>query len=107
MVTINDSDINHITCGTHDEYKESHLTIGAGTTVKEIVVTSQGNPIPLGGGKYAEDKRAPVLIIKSGATVDVLDMNGRGRIGRQTKEGQVTVIIEEGATVKSIINEAE
>lgn len=107
MVTIKNSKVNHITCGTHDEYKESHLTIEAGTTVKEIVVTSQGNPIPLGGGKYAENPRAPVLIIKSGATVDVLDMNGRGRIGIQTRKNEVTVIIEEGATVKSIINEAE
>ena len=104
MVTIKNSKVNHITCGTHDEYKESHLTIGAGTTVKEIVVTSQSLAKKV-GGKWTEQPRAPKLIIKSGATVEVLDMNGRGRIGATS--GVETVIIEEGATVKSIINEAE
>ncbi len=104
-ITINDSNVNHITCGTHDQHSEiAHLTIGAGTTVKEIVVTSQGEFKKV-DGKNVENPRAPVLIIKSGATVDVLDMNGRGRVGATT--GEVTVKIEEGATVKSIINEAE
>lgn len=106
MVTIKNSKVNHITCSTHDQYKESHLTIDAGTTVKEIVVTSQSNPKKV-DGKYVENPRAPVLIIKSGATVEVLDMNGRGVIGQTSKAGQKTVIIEEGATVKSIINQAE
>lgn len=106
MVTIKNSKVNHITCSTHDQYKESHLTIDAGTTVKEIVVTSQSNPKKV-DGKYVETPRAPVLIIKSGATVEVLDMNGRGVIGQTSKAGQKTVIIEEGATVKSIINQAE
>ena len=104
MVTIKNSKVNHITCATHDQYKESHLTIDAGTTVKEIVVTSQGEFKKV-DGKNVENPRAPVLIIKSGATVEVLDMNGRGRIG--TISGVETLIIEEGATVKSIINEAE
>jgi hypothetical protein len=103
-ITIKNSKVNHITCNTHDEKLTSHLTIEAGTTVKEIVVTSQSLAKKV-GGKYTEQPRAPKLIIKSGATVDVLDMNGRGRVGATS--GEVTLIIEEGATVKSIINEAE
>ena len=103
-ITIKNSKVNRITCGTHDEDSPSHLTIEAGTTVKEIVVTSQ-NPAGSSGGKWVERLRAPKLIIKSGATVDVLDMNGRGRIGATT--GVETLIIEEGANVKKIINEAK
>ena len=47
---------------------------------------------------------SPSLIIKSGATVNVLDMNGRKYYD---KDGNLDVIIEEGAIVKEIINLAE
>ena len=78
--------------------KTSHLTIGAGTTVGKIVVSSSGS----GKFKTVDGKKvlyadmwSPSLIIKAGATVEVLDYNGR-------PSGDV--IIEEGAIIKSEIN---
>ncbi|MBQ1268514.1 MAG: hypothetical protein IIY03_03370, partial [Muribaculaceae bacterium] len=60
-------------------------------------------------GKYhwiddPANRWAPSLIIKSGATVNVLDMNGRKYYD---KDGNLDVIIEDGAIVKEIINLAE
>ena len=45
---------------------------------------------------------APSLIIKAGSEVKVLDMNGRSRYD---SNGNLDVIIEEGATVGQILNE--
>ena len=112
QITIYDSQLKHIRCSTHNHSEaDAHLTIGAGTVVDKIVVTSSIS------GKYAkgEDGKnhwvdnpgsrvAPSLIIKSGATVDVLDMNGRKYYD---KDGNLDVIIEDGAIVKEIINLAE
>ena len=112
QITIYDSQLKHIRCSTHNHSEAAaHLTIGAGTTVDKIVVTSSIK------GKYAkgEDGKnhwvddpssrvAPSLIIKSGATVNVLDMNGRKYYD---KNDNLDVIIEDGAIVREIINLAE
>ena len=112
QITINNSQLKHIRCSTHNHSEaDAHLTIGAGTTVDKIVVTSSIK------GKYAKgddgknhwvddpsSRVAPKLIIKSGATVNVLDMNGRKYYD---KDDNLDVIIEDGAIVREIINLAE
>jgi hypothetical protein len=98
-ITVNNSKVDYIRCSTHKKsLKTSHLTIGAGTTVGKIVVSSSGS----GKFKTVDGKKvlyadmwSPSLIIKAGATVEVLDYNGR-------PSGDV--IIEEGAIIKSEIN---
>ena len=112
QITINNSQFNYIRCSTHNDSKQdAHLTIGAGTVVDKIVVTSStGAKAATGedGKKHWIDHPdkiiSPSLIIKSGATVNVLDMNGRKYYD---KNGNLDVIIEEGAIVKEIINLAE
>ena len=87
------------------------MTNGAGTVVDKIVVTSSiGAKAATGDdGKnhWIDDpssRVAPKLIIKSGATVNVLDMNGRKYYD---KNDNLDVIIEDGAIVREIINLAE
>ncbi len=79
----------------------SHLTIGPGTVVDEIFVSSSGLAkfVKIDGVKtLTADPWSPRLIIKAGATVKKLDFNGR------TNED---VIIEDGAVVEEIVNLAE
>lgn len=112
MITLTNSKLMYIRCSTHNNsYSKAHLTIGPGTVVDEIVVTSSGlaKKVKDENGKYhwiddPANRWAPSLIIKSGATVNVLDMNGRKYYD---KDGNLDVIIEEGAIVKEIINLAE
>ena len=101
-ITLNKTAVKYIRCSTHRQSESSaHLTIGEGSVVDEIVVTSTG----LAKFIYVDGVRTltaelwpPRLIIKAGATVKKLDMNGR-----QIND----VLIEEGATVGEIINQAE
>jgi hypothetical protein len=94
--------VKYIRCSTHrNSEPDAHLTIGSGTVVDEIVVTSTGlaKLVTIDGVKtIVAEFWTPSLIIKAGATVKRLDMNGR------TMEH---VKIEEGATVGEIINQAE
>lgn len=102
LVTINNSKVKYIRCSTHKKsHDASHLTIGAGTVVDEIVVTSSGmqKVVTIDGKKtLVADPWSPRLIIKAGATVKKLDYNGR------TNED---VIIEDGAVINEIVNLAE
>ena len=108
QVTIENSKVDYIRCSTHNQTKpDAHLTIGAGAEVGTIVVTSSGmaKRYKDENGKTHWDPNnmwAPSLIIKAGATVDVLDMNGRSRYD---SKGNLDVVIEEGAIVKQILNE--
>lgn len=112
QITINNSQFNYIRCSTHNySDKNAHLTIGQGTVVDKIVVTSStGAKAAVGeDGKnhwvdHPDKIEAPSLIIKSGATVKVLDMNNRKFYD---KEGNLDVVIENGAIVEEIINLAE
>jgi hypothetical protein len=105
QITLKDTKMKYIRCSTHhDSNPKAHLTIDAGSVVDEIVVTSTG----LATFKTIDGKRtivaeiwAPSLIIKAGATVKRLDMNGRQSID---KYGNLSVIIEEGAVVEEIVN---
>lgn len=102
LVTINNSKVKYIRCSTHKKsHDASHLTIGAGTVVDEIVVTSSGmhKVVTIDGKKtLVADPWSPRIIIKAGATVKKLDYNGR------TNED---VIIEDGAVINEIVNLAE
>lgn len=80
----------------------------------EIVVTSSGLAkfVTIEGKKtLTADLWAPKLIIKAGAHVKKLDMNGRSRWNYNTiadervYESAPDVIIEAGAVVDEIINE--
>ena len=112
MITLTNSKLKYIRCSTHNNSSpKAHLTIASGTEVDEIVVTSSGQAKRKKdeNGKWhwiddPENRWAPSLIIKSGATVNVLDMNGRKYYDQN---GNLDVIIEEGAIVKEIINLAE
>ena len=101
-ITLNNSTVKYIRCSTHKKSeKDSHLTIGPGTVVDEIFVSSSGLAkfVKIDGVKtLTADPWSPCLIIKAGATVKKLDYNGR------TNED---VIIEEGAVVEEIVNLAE
>jgi hypothetical protein len=101
-VTINNSEIDYIRCSTHKKAsKTSHLTIGPGTVVNEIVATSSGSAkvVTVNGKKtLTAAPWSPCIIIKAGATVKRLDYNGR------TAED---VIIEDGAVIGEIVNLAE
>ncbi len=101
-ITINDSEIGYIRCSTHKKAnKASHLTIGSGTVVDEIVVTSSGAArfATIDGVKtLTATPWSPSIIIKAGAKVNRLDYNGR------TAED---VIIEEGAIIGEVVNLAE
>lgn len=102
QITLNNSTVKYIRCSTHKKSeKDSHLTIGPGTVVDEIFVSSSGLAkfVKVDGVKtLTADPWSPRLIIKAGATVKKLDYNGR------TNED---VIIEEGAVVGEIVNLAE
>ena len=108
QVTIENSKVDYIRCSTHNQTKpEARLTIGEGAEVGTIFVTSSGmaKKYKDENGKTHWDPNnawAPSLIIKAGATVDVLDMNGRSRYD---SNGNLDVVIEEGAIVKQILNE--
>lgn len=101
-ITLNDSEIGYIRCSTHKKSdKTAHLTIGSGTTVDEIVVTSSGAAkfVTLNGKKtLTATPWSPSLIIKAGATVNRLDYNGRPA---------EDVIIEDGAIIGEVVNLAE
>lgn len=101
QITIKNSNIGYIRCSTHKKsYDVSHLTIGEGTVVDEIVVSSSGDPkfVTIDGVKtLTADFWSPCLIIKAGAVVKKLDYNGRPI---------EDVIIEEGAQVDEAINAA-
>lgn len=116
QITITNSKVDYIRCSTHNQNYDSFLVIDEGTEVEEIFVSSSGQ------GKYKKtdgknhwidpesNQWAPSLIIKAGAKVKKLDMNGRGRYnyisaGSTTWESQPDVIIEEGAIVEEIVNE--
>ena len=100
--------MKYIRCATHNySDAEAHLTIGNGSIIDEIVVTSSGQQkfVTIDGKKtLIAEPWAPALIIKAGATVKRLDMNGRPRIN---KNGVETLIIEDGAIVNEIIKLAE
>ena len=106
-ITILNSHIEYIRCSTHNQtMKDSHLTIGEGTEVDTIFVSSSNmaKKYKDEAGNYHWDPSnmwSPSLIIKSGAKVKVLDMNGRSRYD---SNGNLDVIIEEGAVVEQIIN---
>lgn len=108
QITINGSTMKYIRCATHNySDAKAHLTIGSGSIIDEIVVTSSGQQkfVTIDGKKtLIAEPWAPALIIKAGATVKRLDMNGRPRIN---KNGVETLIIEDGAIVNEIINLAE
>ena len=102
QITLKNTKVDYIRCSTHKKsYSASHLTLEAGTEVGEIFVSSSGLAkfVTIDGKKtLTAEKWGPSLIIKSGAKVTRLDMNGR------TSED---VLIEEGAVVGEIINKAE
>ena len=102
QITLNNSTVKYIRCSTHmKSEKHSHLTIGAGTVVDEIFVSSSGLAkfVKIDGVKtLTADPWSPRLIIKSGATVKKLDFNGRPN---------EDVIIEDGAIIEEIVNLAE
>lgn len=101
-ITLNNTAVKYIRCSTHNHSEpDAHLTIGAGTVVDEIMVTSTGLAkfVKIDGVKtLVAEYWSPSLVIKSGATVKKLDMNGR------TMDD---VKIEAGATVVEIVNQAE
>lgn len=100
-ITLNNTTVKYIRCSTHNHSEpDAHLTIGAGTVVDEIMVTSTGLAkfVKIDGVKtLVAEYWSPSLVIKSGATVKKLDMNGR------TMDD---VKIEAGATVVEIVNQA-
>ena len=115
QITLKDTKVKYLRCSTHNQSQaESHLTIDAGSVVDEIVVTSSGLAkfVTIEGKKtLTADLWAPKLIIKAGAHVKKLDMNGRSRWNYNTiadervYESAPDVIIEAGAVVDEIINE--
>lgn len=108
-ITISNSKIEYIRCATHNQTQsDSRLTIDAGSEIDTIVVTSSGiaKRIKDENGKTHWDPNnmwSPSIIIKSGAKVNVLDMNGRSRYDAN---GNLDVIVEEGAVIGEIINVA-
>lgn len=108
-ITITNSDIKYIRCSTHhNSDSRAHVTIGEGTVVDEIFVTSSGlaKRVKDENGQYhwiddPANRWAPSLIIKAGATVKRLDMNNRPSLD---KNGELSIIIEEGAVVEEIVN---
>jgi hypothetical protein len=105
QITLKNTKMKYIRCSTHHNSEpKAHLTIDAGSVVDEIVVTST----ELAKFQTIDGKRtlvakfwAPSIIIKAGATVKRLDMNGRSSLD---KYGNLSVIIEEGAVVEEIVN---
>lgn len=101
-ITLNNTKVKYIRCSTHKNSEpDSHLTIGEGSVIDEIVVTSTGLAkfVTIDGKRtLTAEFWSPSLIIRNGATVKVLDYNGR------TAED---VIIEEGAIIGEERNKAE
>ena len=112
QITLNNTNVKYIRCSTHLwSESSSHLTIGAGSVVDEIFVTSSNTD------KRQKDEAgqwhwvdlpsnwwSPSLIIKAGAHVKRLDMNGRTMDDTVHNVYKQTVIIEEGAIVDEIVN---
>ena len=117
--TITNSKIDYVRCSTHNQTeKKSQLIIGEGCEINEIFISSSGlakSKIGNDGKRHwvdsDENKWAPSIVIKAGAKVKLLDMNGRGRYnwsvvsGNRVYESNPDVIIEEGAIIEQIINE--
>lgn len=107
-ITILNSHIEYIRCSTHNQtMKDSHLTIGEGSVIDTICVSSSttAKRIKDENGKTHWDPNnmwSPSLIIKAGAEVKLLDMNGRSRYD---SNGNLDVIIEDGAVIGEILNE--
>lgn len=105
QITLKNTKMKYIRCSTHHNSEpKAHLTIDTGSVVDEIVVTSTdlAKFQTIDGKKTLVAKFwAPSLIIKAGATVKRLDMNGRPSLD---KYGNLSVIIEEGAVVEEIVN---
>ncbi|MBQ8865460.1 MAG: hypothetical protein IJ020_04920 [Bacteroidaceae bacterium] len=109
MITLNDTKLKYIRCSTHhNSFADAHLTVGPGTVVDEIFVTSSGlaKRAKDENGQYhwiddPANRWAPSIIVKAGAVVKRLDMNNRPSLD---KYGNLSVIIEEGATVGEIVN---
>ena len=101
QITLKDTKVDYIRCSTHKKATSSHLTLDAGAEVGEIVVTSSGSArfVTVDGKKtITADPWSPSLVIKAGAKVGRLDMNGRKLDD---------VVIEEGAYIAEIVNVAE
>ena len=102
QITLKNTKVDYLRCSTHKKsYSASHLTIDEGTEVGEIVVSSSGLAkfVTIDGKRtLVAESWPPCLIIKAGAKVGRLDMNGR------TAEH---LVIEEGAVVGEIVNLAE
>lgn len=105
QITLNNTYMKYIRCSTHhNSDANAHLTIDAGSVVDEIMVTSSGLAqvkVIDGVKTLTATSWAPSLIIKAGAEVKVLDMNGRPSLD---KYGNLSVIIEDGAIVGKILN---
>ena len=104
-ITLKDTKMKYIRCSTH-HYTEpnAHLTIDSGSVVDEISVSSTGLAKFVtvdGKRRITAEKWAPSLIVKAGAVVNRLNMNNTPSLD---KYGKLSVIIEEGATVKEIVN---
>lgn len=108
QITLNNTKVDYLRCSAHKEsYKKAHLTVGAGSEIEKIVVSSCTGLTSYidknGQKKYKAKLYPPSLIIKSGARVKCLDMNGR----KMGINGVNHVIIEDGAIVDEIINLGE
>lgn len=103
-ITLNNSKVKYIRCSTHKKSKpDSHLTIGPGSEIDEIFVTSSGLAkfVTIDGKKtLTAEAWPPSLIIKAGAKVNKIDFNGRPNLENHVK-------IEEGAVVGEIVNVGE
>lgn len=115
QITLKNTKVDYIRCSTHKwSNSASHLTIDSGTEVNEISVSSSGLAkfVTIDGKKtLTAELWAPSLIIKAGAKVKRLDMNGRLPYRDITKNGEMvrtlSVIIEDGAIIEEIVNAAD
>lgn len=119
QITLKDSKVKYIRCSTHKwSNSAAHLTIDSGSEVDEIYVTSSGLAKRVkddnGNWHWIDDPAnqwAPSIIIKAGAKVKRLDMNGRLPYRDFTVNGAVerrlSVIIEDGAIIEEIVNAAD
>ena len=109
QITLTNTKVQYLRCSTHhNSDSKAHVTIDAGSVVDEIFVTSSGTAKRQkdANGQYhwiddPANRWAPSLIIKAGATVKRLDMNNRPSLDNN---GNLSVIIEEGAVVEEIVN---
>lgn len=108
QITLNNTKVEYLRCSTHNQSdSNAHVTINAGSEVETIFVSSSSTAKSYTGDDGRKHWKAtpwaPSLIIKSGAKIGTLDMNGRGRYD---VNGNLDVVIEDGAIIDSIINEA-